>query len=231
MNDQLQQIQQVLHILYLDPCNDKKHQADLWLKEYQNTIDAWQSADQLLQLMEQGNSNIPEYVYFFAAQTLHNKARTSFHELPSEAWIPLRDSIVEHIKRHETISKVVRTQLSLALVLVSIQMSSWHSFVPYFFESFVGGEEIQMNKAMCLLDILTVVPEEACDEFACIGHDRQKDVEMEIVRHNQHVLDFLTKMLQHAMEPRNVVVQNNVFRCLQSWIKFGKISPGKIEYS
>mgnify|MGYP002715730952 CR=1 FL=1 len=64
--------------------------------------------------------------YYFAAQTMRTKIQYSFHELPPEAHISLRDSLIQYVEQEdEGSNSVVVTQLCLALAALSLQMSSW----------------------------------------------------------------------------------------------------------
>lgn len=64
--------------------------------------------------------------YYFAAQTMRTKIQYSFHELPPEAHTSLRDSLIQYLEQvNECTNSVIVTQLSLALAILSLQMSSW----------------------------------------------------------------------------------------------------------
>lgn len=63
---------------------------------------------------------------YFAAQTMRTKIQYSFHELPTEAHISLRDSLMQHLEQvNDSTNSVIVTQLCLALAALSLQMSSW----------------------------------------------------------------------------------------------------------
>lgn len=49
---------------------------------------------------------------YFAAQTMRTKIQMSFHELPTEAHISLRDSLLDHISQiNEHTNSVIVTQV------------------------------------------------------------------------------------------------------------------------
>lgn len=57
---------------------------------------------------------------------MRTKIHQSFHELPAEAHVSLRDSLLEHISQiNEGTNTVIVTQLSLALADLALQMPSW----------------------------------------------------------------------------------------------------------
>lgn len=63
---------------------------------------------------------------YIAAQTMRTKIQYSFQELPPEAHISLRDSLMEHLDQvNENTNSVIVTQLSLAIATFALQMSRW----------------------------------------------------------------------------------------------------------
>lgn len=64
---------------------------------------------------------------YFAAQTMRTKIQYSFHELPAESYVSLRDSLIHHLEQVNDVSTnaAIITQLSLALAALSLKMTSW----------------------------------------------------------------------------------------------------------
>lgn len=53
---------------------------------------------------------------YFAAQTMRTKIQLSFHELPQEAHISLRDSLLEHISQiNEHTNSAIVTQVFICI--------------------------------------------------------------------------------------------------------------------
>lgn len=64
---------------------------------------------------------------YFAAQTMRTKIQFSFHELPQEAHISLRDSLLEHISQiNEHTNSAIVTQVSICF---SIILSFFNKFL------------------------------------------------------------------------------------------------------
>uniref|UniRef100_A0A1I8C237 Xpo1 domain-containing protein n=1 Tax=Meloidogyne hapla TaxID=6305 RepID=A0A1I8C237_MELHA len=59
-----------------------------WLEQFQKSIEAWTIADRIL------NEARSFDACFFAAQTLRNKLLYQMHELPSDSYVALRDSLL-----------------------------------------------------------------------------------------------------------------------------------------
>lgn len=81
-------VKNALNALYHHEDDGVRLQADLWLQDFQRTIDAWQVADNLL---HDDASQLETQI--FCSQTLRSKVQRDFEELPSEAFRPLRDSL------------------------------------------------------------------------------------------------------------------------------------------
>lgn len=103
---------QAIHSLYHDPDKTNKENADKWLKELKNTLYAWKIADELL------ISKADQESCYFAAQILKTKIQYNFNELPAEAYISLKDSILNHLKTFQISS--VQTQLALGITYLAI---------------------------------------------------------------------------------------------------------------
>lgn len=56
---------------------------------------------------------------YFAAQTLRTKIQSHFNELPTESYISLKDSILNHLKSLNQLS-TVQTQLALSITYLAI---------------------------------------------------------------------------------------------------------------
>lgn len=86
---------------------------------------------------------------------MRTKIHQSFHELPVEAHISLRDSLLDHISQiTEATNTVIVTQLSLALADLVLQMPSWQRATLDLINRF------SQSHLWPLLEVLTVLPEE-----------------------------------------------------------------------
>lgn len=86
---------------------------------------------------------------------MRSKIQQSFHELPLDAHISLRDSLLEHISQiTEHTNSVIVTQLCLALADLALQMTTWQG------ASIDLINRYSQTNLWPLLEILTVLPEE-----------------------------------------------------------------------
>lgn len=213
---------QALNILYSsnpDPVQVQK--VDAWLKDFQhNRMDAWQVVDELL-----STPNLPEYIYIFSAQTLHHKIRHSFQDLPSNSLDSLRNALFVHMSNFNQTSKVVRLHLGLAIAALALRMDAWTNIIADLISKY-GQNPVSR---ICLLEILTVLPEECYNDVVMtISEERHYVVRMELEAATGTVLQLLIEFMQTASNPRNSTMQLMVFKCLQSWILDCNISPDLI---
>ena len=216
----MEELRRALDVMYTDPDPLHKAQANKWLYEHQRSMDAWNTSNQLLL----SSTPVPTYVEFFAAQTLQTKIRYDFHELPKDSWNALRDSILNHLRvRCTTLGeKSIRTQLCLAVTALAIQMETWENII----SDLITELGLDALGGKCLLEILTVLPEECLDaHYSSLSDERQKKMETECRKNGKRILEILVTLMQCASVPkRQMEMQNMVFRCLQSWIYCCKLS-------
>ena len=112
----LEMVLQVISSLYGNNENSKtesKQMASSWLESLQKSVYAWEIADQLL--IKRPSIEC----CYFAAQTLRTKLESSFTELPLESYIPLKNSILNHLKNFD--EDVIQTQLAISITYLIIQ--------------------------------------------------------------------------------------------------------------
>lgn len=109
----LDMVIQAIHTLYHDTNSSNKEDADKWLKDLQNSLYAWKIADELLIAKQDQES------CYYAAQTLRTKIQLHFNELPTESYISLKDSILNHLKGLKELP-AVQTQLALCITYLAI---------------------------------------------------------------------------------------------------------------
>ncbi|CAE8695430.1 unnamed protein product, partial [Polarella glacialis] len=97
-SQEMDQALQALQALYSSPDPATKKEADDWLTKFQQTPAAWQVVDSLL-----SSGDAPMQFRFFAAQTMRTKVQFDFYELPAESYGSLRDSLLGHIDRGNTL--------------------------------------------------------------------------------------------------------------------------------
>ena len=87
----VEHVAEAIKSLYHDPDPKRKEEASKWLNQLQRSVFAWTISDQLLQ------RQMDVETCYFAAQTMRSKIQYSFHELPAEAHVSLRNSLLDHL--------------------------------------------------------------------------------------------------------------------------------------
>ena len=87
----MEHVAEAIKSLYHDPDPKRKEEASKWLNQLQRSVFAWTISDQLLQ------RQMDVETCYFAAQTMRSKIQYSFHELPPEAHVSLRNSLLDHL--------------------------------------------------------------------------------------------------------------------------------------
>ena len=87
----VEHVVEAIKSLYHDPVPKRKEEASKWLNQLQRSVYAWTISDQLLQ------RQLDVETCYFAAQTMRSKIQYSFHELPPDAHVSLRNSLLDHL--------------------------------------------------------------------------------------------------------------------------------------
>ncbi|KAI3438282.1 hypothetical protein D9Q98_000717 [Chlorella vulgaris] len=206
-----QQLLSALQALYHgDPA--VKDQANKWLEAFQQAIEAWQVSNDILHTPSAGME-----AHYFAAQTLRTKVQRDFEELPAGAAGALRDSLVAMLVQHCSGSAAVRTQLCLAIAALAAHLpaSQWGpSGVVGWLAQRLGGEP-QNVSLPCMLELLTVLPQEASSYQPAVRPERRRAVLDEMMAAAPQALQILAGCLAAPL-PR---VQEQVLDAFTSWLK------------
>jgi transportin-3 len=79
------------------------------------------------------------------------------HQLPRDALSSLRKSIFDLLSRYQNGPKPIRTQLSVSLAHLAIQMTEWTDVLPTVLDTFSGKGD---GATACFLEFLKVLAEE-----------------------------------------------------------------------
>jgi transportin-3 len=150
------------------------------------------------------------------------KLQTSFHELPAEAHISLRDSLLQHIAAISgATDHIIVTQLCLAVTHLILQASSWADPISQLLGSF-GSDA---SHWWPVLEILTLLPEEVHSRKLQLGENRRHQVTHQLETVAPTVLSFLKECLSvclgtpadsNALPVETCLI--NVVKCFGSWI-------------
>jgi transportin-3 len=119
------------------------------LEAFQRKPVAWVVCGQLL-----NNQIQPLDARLFAAQTFRQKIEFDLLQLPNQANADLQLSLIQLLKQ-QNITKMIRTQLCLALVDLALQMDSWLDPVSQMVTDFAAP-----YLRPVLLEFLSLLPEE-----------------------------------------------------------------------
>lgn len=173
---------------------------------------SWSIADELLQQKRDLQS------CYFAAQTMRNKIQNSFHELPDDAHVSLRDSLIVHISQitHDT-NPIIVTQLCLALADLALLMSSWPDPV----HDLIAKLSSNPNTLWPLIVIVRLIPEEINSRHLRLGANRRDVIQKQLETNSKMVTELLVHSLTVAQaNPAKVM---KIIKCFTSWISIQAI--------
>ncbi len=217
----IQAVMQALNTLYTDPDNNAKASANTWLQNFQQTSEAWQTANALLLASE-----LPLEPRLFAAQTFRTKITFDLEQVPRPQRVALRDTLLTALSAYASGPRVIQTQLSLALSGLALQLdeSEWPTVVPAMIERYGSNPET----VPILLEFLTVLPEEVIT-------NHRIPVDNDFYHTRCHFLlsaaaPEILKLLSMYVQAQGLTsqIQTGIFQCLRSWLKSGEISAGQM---
>ncbi|KAI7846036.1 hypothetical protein COHA_000403 [Chlorella ohadii] len=212
-----QQLLQALQALY-HGAPDVKEQANKWLEQFQGSAEAWQVTNDILH-----NAGAGMEAHYFCAQTLRTKVQRDFEELPAGAALSLRDSLVSLLVKHCQVwgavmgNAAVRTQLCLAIAALAAHLPA----VQWGQQGVVGwlaqrlGGEAQTVSLPCMLELLTVLPQEASSYQPAVRPERRRQVQDEMLAYAPQALQILASCLTAPL-PR---AREQALDAFTSWLK------------
>lgn len=224
VEEELQRIQLALDAVFSpSPSNSSSSQwfeqrqlADRYLTSFQNSEVSWMVCDQLLQ-----EASVPatpqagiqqQQRRFFAAQTLHKKCQTDAYQLPTTSLSPLRDSLLNHLKKYTMAGdKALTNRLAMSISALAVQMS-WFTIVT----DLVGSSTDSQNQTI-VMQVFKVLPEECASSRLVLIDDevrfRMRDC---LVSGSSTVFQFLQNW-QGSPE--------RVYEVFHSWIRHVPVEP------
>ena len=207
----------LLSTLYSSTDNESIQIASKQLNDWQQTVDAWAQADQLLSA--QGLQS--EFYYFFA-QTLKTKIQYDMYQLPATSHISLRDSLIQKLLAvaHSSAAKATRKQLCLAISDLTIQATGvWSTAIPDLVNL------LQADHLGELLEILKLIPEETENLKLMTETENRNQSRHKCLEYYYSVLELLSS--KFVVNPPTEIRQG-ILACFLAWLKFD--SP-PIQYS
>ncbi|KAK9897915.1 nuclear localization sequence binding protein [Cystobasidium minutum MCA 4210] len=206
-----------LQTLYTDPKPEAKQQANEWLQNFQKEPEAWETANVIL-----SSADAPDEPKLFAAQTFRAKIIYDLDQLPADHRIPLRDTIVAALKNASASgSKVIITQLALALADLLLQLPEWRNGLQDMIDQF--GKDPQTVPA--LLDFLKVLPQENMSNVRV----RITNPDWRTDATGTEVLNLIGMYFQAPGVTSSV--RAATLKVLASWLRAGEMIPSAIQQS
>lgn len=151
---------------------------------------------------------------YFAAQTMRNKIQNSFHELPDDAHVSLRNSLIVHIGQiNNDTDPVIVTQLCLAMADLALLMSSWDNPVLELIERLSGNQ----TTLWPLIVIITQIPEEINSRYLRLGSNRRNEIHKQLESNSRTVIELLIHTLSNYCQQESQRILK-VIKCFTSWI-------------
>ncbi|XP_065876754.1 transportin MOS14 isoform X2 [Euphorbia lathyris] len=158
----------------------------------------------------------------FCSQTLRSKVQRDFEELPSEAFRPLRSSLITLLKKFHRGPPKVRTQISIAVAALAVQVPT----VDWGDGGIVNWLRDEMNShpeyIPGFLELLTVLPEEVFNYKIAAHPERRRQFEKELTSQMEVALDILTACLKINE------LKEQVLEAFASWLRLRHGVPGAV---
>lgn len=141
-------------------------------------------------------------------------------ELPQDAIISLRDSLVAHLEViSPDTSPAILTQLSLALADLALQMTTWSNCVSDLIKLFSNKNDF------ALLEVLTMLPQEIDSSSLKLGENRREEIKTDLRANSQMVTFFLKESLNNS---QNTHIAVKIVKCMTSWIQVKAMSVQEV---
>jgi len=197
-----------------------KRQAEQWLKSFQESADAWSVCDRLLH----DPSSTPE-VHFLCSQTLKHKVQRDFDDLPAGAAASLRDSLITLLLKYG--EGPVRTQLALAVASLAAHLpaAEWGGVgALQWLATRMARDGAGHTALPCLLELLTVFPQEAGSYRPAVRPDRRRAFAKELILASQSAIHFIAACVQQLPD----TTHNKHERVLDAYAAWVRLSQGRL---
>lgn len=207
-------LQEALKALYHHPDQQIRSRANDWLQEFQRTVEAWEVSDSLL---HDANSNLETLI--FCSQTLKTKIQRDFEELPPAAFVSLRDSLKNLLKKFCKGPSKVRMQICVAMSALAVHVSS---------QDWGGGGVLNWlrdelgSQPDCLIsfvELLTVLPQEASSYKIAARPERRRQFQKELISSADVAFGLLASCLSFEE------LHEQVLDAFSSWLRLSHGIP------
>lgn len=210
MSYNLSAVQEALRCVSSNSTQNLKNNALHFLEEFQRSLQAWEICNEVLSKPEPALLEMQ----IFAAQTLRNKVTYDLSQLEASgdhAILQLKDSILLLLTLHT--SKLIITQLNVALSRLAIQFVNWTNPMTDIISYLNPHPGV-------LLSFLRILPEETLDigSLPLTEEEYNSRIHELINSIAQDVMSFLIKCTEILkVQSNSEITLENVLQCLNSW--------------
>ncbi|RCN29206.1 exportin 1-like protein [Ancylostoma caninum] len=149
----------------------------------------------------------------FAAQTLRQKILKSLAELPKDACLSLRESLITHLRFVLfSVADATATQLCLAVADLYIQVPEWNNWVAELLNRFSA---LEGDRTRMLLTLLRVFPEEV--QYSKVGENRRNEIRNELAASGTSVFSYLSQVLESYANDQDMI--KKVLLCMSCYLQ------------
>ncbi|EYC43438.1 hypothetical protein Y032_0494g2462 [Ancylostoma ceylanicum] len=186
-------------------------EAAAWLNGMQSSVQAWTLCDRIL------CERRDPLACCFAAQTLRQKILKSLAELPKDACLSLRESLITHlshidVSNHDQVADATATQLCLAVADLYIQVPEWNNWVAELLNRFSA---LEGDRTRMLLTLLRVFPEEV--QYSKVGENRRNEIRNELAASGTSVFSYLSQVLEGYSNDQDMI--KKVLLCMSCYLQ------------
>ncbi|VDO47181.1 unnamed protein product [Haemonchus placei] len=165
----------------------------------------------------------------FAAQTLRQKIMKSLSELPKDAYLSLRESLISHLSHidvscHDQVTDATATQLCLAVADLYIQVPEWKNWVNELLQRFSA---LEGDRTRMLLTLLRVFSEEV--QYSKVGENRRNEIRGELAESGASVIAYLSQVLQGYTADHDMI--KKILLCLSAYLQNPALSTDQFASS
>ncbi|KAJ5095055.1 hypothetical protein N7532_007346 [Penicillium argentinense] len=170
-------------------------------------IEAWQTTHALLQ-----SPDVPVEAKLFAATTLKGKIVFDLDQLPPDAVIALRDSVLNLLVAFASGPRPIQTQLCVCLASLAIQMLAWKDVLA------TVGSVLGSSAGDCVLEFLKILPEEVTEGRKInLSEDELLQRTKELLEDNAE--QVMQLMIGYAQSSPTAATNPRLLDCITSWLR------------
>ncbi|KAJ6013020.1 hypothetical protein N7522_003375 [Penicillium canescens] len=185
----------------------EKTQAHEFLEKFQKSIEAWTTTHALLQ-----SPDVPVEAKLFAATTLKGKIIFDLDQLPPDAVVALRDSVLNLLVAFASGPRPIQTQLCVCLASLAIQMVAWKDVLA------LVGSALGSSAGDCVLEFLKILPEEVTEGRKInLSEDELLVRTKELLEDNAE--QVMQLMIQYSQSSPTAATNPRLLDCITSWLR------------